>query len=182
VLLARSSRPAERGLNRPPRQQSIDPVCGRHQDAADFNRGCGSSLSLSQTAGYAILALCHLDPERERLVLARDIAERTGIPKAYLSKMLNQLQHAGLVTGKRGYRGGLKLVRPADQITLYEVVVAIDGEGWRQQCVLGLPGCGCGEPCPMHEFWGEERSRIEERLRAMNLAQIRDFQERGWRL
>ncbi len=139
-------------------------------------------LSLSQTAGYAILALCHLEPEGRELVLARDIAERTGIPKPYLSKLLNQLQHAGLLLGKRGYKGGLRLVRPAREISLYEVVSAIDGEDWRHQCVLGLPGCGCGTPCPMHDFWGAERLRIEERLRAMNLAEIRAFKERGWRL
>lgn len=139
-------------------------------------------LSLSQTAGYAILALCHLDPDRVKLVLARDIAERTGIPKPYLSKMLNELQHAGLVVGKRGYRGGLLLSRPATAITLFDIVTAIDGDEWCHRCFLGLPNCGGDCPCPMHAFWGDERQRIKQMLESLNLERIKEFQEKGWRL
>lgn len=139
-------------------------------------------LSVSQTAGYAIMALCCLDPECQKMVLARDIAEQTGIPKPYLSKMLNQLQHAGLIIGKRGYKGGLILTRPAGEITMLDVVVIVDGEDWCRKCFLGLPGCGSGQPCPMHDFWGDERMRIETMLRDMKLDSLHDFKKEGWRL
>ncbi len=116
------------------------------------------------------------------MVLARDIAEKTGIPKPYLSKMLNQLQHAGLVLGKRGYKGGLVLSRPARKLTLYDIVTAVDGDDWCHRCFLGLPNCGGEHPCPMHDFWGVEREKIAETLRGLTLDRIKEFQENGWRL
>ncbi len=139
-------------------------------------------LSLSQTAGYAILALSCMDPAREKMVLAQEIAEKTGIAKPYLSKLLYRLGRAGLITGKRGNKGGLVLARPAEEISVLNVSDAIDGEEWRHRCFIGLPHCNHDRPCPMHEFWKEERPKIEEYLRDLTLNQVFQYKERGWRL
>src|SRR3989304_795359 len=75
-------------------------------------------LSLSQTTGYAILALGFMNECGDRLVLAKYITRCTRIPLPYLSKILNALTRTGLIVGKSGYQGGFALSRSADKITL----------------------------------------------------------------
>ena len=83
-------------------------------------------LCLSQTAGYAILAMSCLDPSGKRRVLAREIAARSGVPSPYLSKLLHALGRAKLIQAKRGYRGGFLFARPPDRIRLLDVVEAVE--------------------------------------------------------
>jgi len=139
-------------------------------------------ISLSQSVGYAVLALAQMDPEGTRLVLASDIAEAANIPKPYLAKVLARLQAAEIVEAKRGQGGGLRLTRKAGEISVYEVADAIEGPAWRTTCLLGIPGCSEGKPCPAHEYWGAARAEIVETLRAMTLDRVRDFTEAGWKM
>ncbi len=139
-------------------------------------------ISLSQSVGYAVLALAQMDPEGETLALASDIAEAANIPKPYLSKILARLQAAGIVEGKRGQGGGLRLTRKATEISVYEVADAIEGPEWRCSCLLGIPGCSEGKPCPAHEYWGKARAEIVETLRAMTLDRVREYTEAGWKM
>ncbi len=139
-------------------------------------------LSLSQSVGYAVLALAHLDPEGKQLVLAAQIAEAANIPRPYLSKIIAKLQTAQIIEGKRGQNGGLRLLRPAEEISVFDIAEAIDGPSWRHKCLLGLPGCSADRPCPTHDFWGETRAAIETTLREMTLNRVRAFTEAGWRM
>ena len=85
-------------------------------------------LCLSQTTGYAILALsCLEEGDGENWILVKDIATCTGIPKPYLSKILHSLQGSGLIRAKRGYRGGFALARPSSRINLLEIAAAVEG-------------------------------------------------------
>ena len=77
-------------------------------------------------AARALLSLA-LHDDREGPTSVRDIAERTGLPQPYLEQILLALKGAGLVRSKRGVGGGYVLARPAAEITLGEVVSAVDG-------------------------------------------------------
>jgi Rrf2 family transcriptional regulator, iron-sulfur cluster assembly transcription factor len=129
-------------------------------------------LSLSQTTGYAILALGFLHECGGRQVLAKDITQCTGIPLPYLSKILHNLSRAGLVVGKRGYRGGFTLSRTAAEISLYDVAEAVEGRDWLPTCMLGLADCSAKPVCPTHAFWKDERAKIEAELRRMTLTDV----------
>jgi Rrf2 family protein len=141
-------------------------------------------LSLSQTTGYAILALsCLEEGDGQNWILARDIAECTGIPKPYLSKILHSLQGSGLIRTKRGYRGGFSLVRPADEISLMEIAEAVEGASCLTGCLLGLADCSEEKSCPTHSFWVEERQRIRKALSSTTLKDVAGFERgRGRRL
>lgn len=132
-------------------------------------------LALSQTAGYSILGLSCLD--EHEWVLAQVIAERTGVPKAYLSKILHALARAQLIQAKRGYRGGFKLARPAHEISLLDVVEAVDGVAWGGRCLLGLEVCSDERACPTHEFWKRARAQIRERLEQVSLRDVAAFEQ-----
>jgi Rrf2 family transcriptional regulator, iron-sulfur cluster assembly transcription factor len=129
-------------------------------------------FSLSQTTGYAILALGFLDKCGGQLVLAKDITYATGIPLPYLSKILNALTRTGLIVGKRGYQGGFALSRPADKISLFDVTQAVEGQNWMPNCPLGIIGCSKKPLCPIHDFWMDQRTKIYAELRRITLADM----------
>jgi Rrf2 family transcriptional regulator, iron-sulfur cluster assembly transcription factor len=133
-------------------------------------------LCLSQTTGYAILALSCLDSCGARWMLARDIARCTGISLPYLSKMLHALGGSGLIEAKRGYRGGFRLARPADQISLLAVAEAVEGADWLAHCLLGLEECSDQRACPTHDFWKAQRQKIQDELQRLSLRDVAEFE------
>jgi Rrf2 family protein len=120
-------------------------------------------LCLSQTTGYAVRALVCLDEQDGSACLTRDIARCAGIPKPYLARIINDLTHKELVTAKRGYRGGIALARPAADISLLQVVEAIEGPHWIAPCLLGLNDCAAHNFSPAHLVW----QRISKQLKAL---------------
>ena len=133
-------------------------------------------LSLSQTSGYAILALSCLDHAPGCWLLAKDIATRAGVPRPYLSKILHALGKAKLIRTKRGYRGGFVLARPARDIAVLDVVRAVDGDAWLGRCLLGMESCADDRACPTHAFWKTERAKIQARLARISLKDVADFE------
>jgi Rrf2 family protein len=135
-------------------------------------------LRLSQTTGHAVRALsCIAFNEGVRL-FARDIAKCTGVPPAYLSKILSSLTECGLLDAKRGYRGGVKLTRNPADISLLEVVEAVEGYEWTSNCLLGLVECDDSRSCPTHAFWKVERRRIQNELSSITLADVAEYERR----
>lgn len=134
-------------------------------------------LALSQTAGYAILALACLDEPGGTWKLAKDIAAEIDMPAPYLSKILHALALAQVIRAKRGYRGGFTLARPAATINVLEVVEAVDDRRWIGKCLLGLSECTDERGCPTHAFWKAARAEIERRLRRLTLVEVAKFEQ-----
>lgn len=138
-------------------------------------------LPLSQSAGYAVLALSCLEDPGGSPLLVQEVATWIQAPGPYLAKVFNTLAKAGLVVAKRGNKGGVILARPAAEITLDEVAEALDSPAWREECLLGLTECTDERACPVHAFWKEERERIHAQLKGTTLADVARF-ERTHRL
>ncbi|HMN40981.1 MAG TPA: Rrf2 family transcriptional regulator [Phycisphaerales bacterium] len=103
----------------------------------------------SQTTEYAMRAMAWLALSPDRLVPTMTLAQKTKVPPHYLAKVLQQLSAAGLITGKRGVRGGYKLSRPAERITLLDVVRSVAEVNRITSCPLGLETHGTNL-CPLH--------------------------------
>jgi Rrf2 family protein len=130
---------------------------------------------LSKSCEYGLRATLYLASRNEDgYVPISTISDELDISFAFLTKILQKLNDAGLLTSQRGPKGGVALTRDADGVTLYDVVAAIDGEGLFQECVLGLPDCGNAEPCPLHEQWVEKRNQMETMFRQATLAELPD--------
>lgn len=128
---------------------------------------------LSKSCEYGLRAALYLASlDEEGYVSIGTISDELDISFPFLTKIFQKLNDADLLTSKRGPSGGVALNRPADAITLYEVVAAIDGEALFQECVLGLPGCGDAEPCPLHDQWSEKRTQVETMFRNATLAEL----------
>ena len=119
-------------------------------------------LSFSKTTGYAVNALSCLDGPGGQRMTVKNLACCTGISQSYLSKIIQILVKKGFVQSKRGYTGGMLLVRPAEEISLKEIVEAMEDTKRMPSCLMGMNICG--GICPMHEFWKNERDRIETEL------------------
>jgi Rrf2 family protein len=123
---------------------------------------------------YALRALTHLAVYGNgRPVQVKDIADREGIPRHFLAKILNQLTYKGLVKALRGPGGGFLLTRPPDEILARDVVESIDGyDAIRRRCVLGLDECNDEAPCPMHDSWKGFRETFLGGIGGLTLAEM----------
>ncbi len=136
---------------------------------------------LSQGAQYAISAVIALAKQPEgTTVSAAALAEPLNCPPAYLSQLLSKLKPAGILKSQRGLNGGVYLARPAKDIALIEVIESIDGTDFFESCFLGIKGCGHIEPCPFHEFWSNERQRIQDWLTNTNFADCEAAMSQAW--
>jgi Rrf2 family protein len=133
--------------------------------------------ALSHTTGYAIVALGFIATADRPWLQAKTIAQATGIPKPYLSKILHALGKAGLLRTKRGAGGGVTLARPADQVTLLDVAQAVEPASNEPRCFLGMATCSDDRPCPMHTYWKAAREQTQQQLSQMTLARVAAHQQ-----
>lgn len=132
---------------------------------------------LSNPTVYAIRALIYMvsqQPDR-KYVSIRSIAEKLDISFHLLTKTFQQLTAARMLTSYRGPGGGIALSRPANEIYLIEVVHVLEGENFFDSCLLGLPGCGEMEPCPMHQYWSIAKEDLREKFKNTSLAKLNDL-------
>ncbi len=112
----------------------------------------------------------------------RDLAERTGLPQPYLEQILLSLKGAGLVRSKRGVGGGYVLARPAEVITLAEIVSSVDGP--INAGDFGPPhqdgACDHEGQCVLLGVWADVGNHMREHLASFTLADMVD-QARGGR-
>jgi Rrf2 family protein len=109
---------------------------------------------LSKTSEYALRAVLFLAREsRDIQVPAGDIAAGLDVPANYLSKILHTLSRAGVVSSERGPGGGYRLARPADTMSLADVVGAFEPISPGSRCLLGRARCHDDQPCAAHERW-----------------------------
>jgi Rrf2 family protein len=85
------------------------------------------------------------------------IAERGGMPEAYLEQLIAGLKRAGLVTSTRGAQGGYMLSRPADEITVGDVLRALEGNFIFAECLDGADCCDQACACPSRIVWQKLR-------------------------
>ena len=129
-------------------------------------------MLFSTATGYALQTLSAF-PEDGSYYLARSMAKQLNLPGPYLAKILQSLVQAGILESVRGPKGGFRLAKTANQITVGEVVEALDGTGVMLGCVMGFPHCGPENPCPMHAAWSQVKAQMGE---SMTKATIQDLQ------
>ena len=127
----------------------------------------------SRSTEYAIRAFVNLAQVPEgKYAMVKHIAEQEGIPSHFLAKILQQLARKGLLRSSKGPTGGFCLRTPAADISIIQLVEALDGLTDYQKCVSGLAECTDDAPCGMHDSWKHLRSRIMEYLEQTTIADL----------
>lgn len=127
----------------------------------------------SRSTEYAIRAFVHLAQVPEgKYAMVKQIAEKEKIPAHFLAKILQQLARKGLLRSSKGPTGGFILRLSPKEITLIQLVEALDGLTDYQKCVSGLSECTDDAPCGMHDAWKGLRSRIMDYLEQTSIADV----------
>ena len=132
---------------------------------------------ISRSSEYAIRALTYLaqQPRAAGFVLARDMAERLGIPAPFLGKILQPLVARGLLESQRGRNGGFRIAAPPERVTLYEIVDTQEALSGRRACFLGQAECSDERACPMHGYWKDASAEFDRQLADTTLADLVTF-------
>lgn len=130
----------------------------------------------SQTSEYAIRALSILARyPRDQFVLVGTLASSADLPHHYLSKILQNLVRMQILESRKGSRGGFRLAHEPDEITLYDIVNAIENLGQTRRCLLGQAECSDERACPLHEFWVEQTTNYMGTLQNTSLGDLVRF-------
>lgn len=133
------------------------------------------TVLFSKKCELGIQAVLYLSIQsKEKLISSLEISEELGVPKEFVSKVLQSLTNHEIVGSKKGNTGGFYLKKDAGVIRLIDIVNAIDGLRMFSNCVLGFKGCSVDTPCPVHEKWGKLRNDAYAMLSNQTLADLRD--------
>lgn len=122
-------------------------------------------MQITKQADYAVRAVLYLAGLSDgRRAPTSQIARDQKIPPSFLAKIVSQLSVAGMVQTSRGARGGVTLAKDPTDITLLEVIEAIDGPIALNECVTDPTICAFETSCPVHDVWCEAQARLVKDL------------------
>ena len=130
-------------------------------------------MQITRQADYAVRAVLYLARiEGNQRAATSQIAQEQHIPPSFLAKIISQLSIAGLLHTSRGARGGVTLAREPKDITLLEVIEAIDGPIMLNECVGDASTCTFDEDCPLRPVWCDAQNELVTRLKGTNFQQL----------
>ena len=130
-------------------------------------------MQITRQADYAVRAVYFLSTlEPGSRAATSKIAEAQHIPPSFLAKIVSQLSVAGLLHASRGARGGVSLARTPEEISLLDVVEAIDGPILLNECVGDDGVCTFDESCPMRPIWCDAQKELVNRLSTTHFARL----------
>jgi Rrf2 family protein len=130
----------------------------------------GGKVVFTQTVEYALRAVVYLASQKQAARTVQEIAEVTLVPAGYLSKVMQALGRAGLVQSQRGLHGGFTLSVAAGELTVYDVVQAVDPIRRIKGCPLGLKGHA--NLCPLHRRMDDAIAMVEQALKRSTIAEL----------
>jgi len=126
---------------------------------------------LSQTVEYALRAAVYLANQAPAPRTTEQIADVTKVPQAYLSKVMQSLARSGIVRSQRGIHGGFVLARQSSELTILEVVNAVDPVQRIETCPLGIASHG-SNLCPLHRRLDLALAAVENAFGKTTLAEV----------
>lgn len=130
-------------------------------------------LHITRKGDYAIRGMvCLAGKPEDEFSLLGNIAESTDVPKALLAKIFQQFGKVGLVHSARGAGGGFTLARPAEKISLLEIIEAVEGPIQLNRCLIAGGVCGRDAVCTVHPVWRGVQESMRSVLGGISLKQL----------
>jgi Rrf2 family protein len=131
-------------------------------------------MQISRRVDYGLRAVIFLsEKDPERCCSIAEIAERQGVPRKFLEKIIQDLMRGGLIRSRRGASGGYRLARPPEQITFHDVIAAVEGPIAVNACMDEALGCDQMPRCSMIGVWSEVQRSVTEVLSRTTIAALR---------
>lgn len=123
-------------------------------------------MRLTRAGEYAVRCVLYLADRGPGLVISRkQIAREMDIPPHFLGKIAQQLAREGIIEIVQGAKGGFRLIAAPEQVTLLQVVEAVIGEIFLNDCVMRADACHRSYACSVHNIWEEARSQLRDFLK-----------------
>jgi Rrf2 family iron-sulfur cluster assembly transcriptional regulator len=130
-------------------------------------------MKLTRGGEYGIRGVLYLAQQDEgRVSMLSAIAKAQDVPPRFLAKIFQALAKAGVVKSHRGAKGGFSLARPASDITVKDVIEAIEGPIYLNVCLLAEGECSRDKICPAHVIWEEAQEKMMSVLSRANFADL----------
>jgi len=130
-------------------------------------------MQLTLKGDYAVRVVVDLASQPAgALMKTQELGRRTGVPQAYLSKIVQALAHAGVVRTQRGALGGISLLEEAQTITLKRVIEAVEGPIYLNRCLIRRGLCPRDSFCPVHPVWGRIQALVTRELDAVCINEL----------
>jgi len=135
-------------------------------------------MVISRATDSAVKAMVYLAAfPPDKVIGKRDICQTQGITAAFLIKIMQPLRTAGLVKSYRGVAGGFTLAKPAEEISLWDIICAIEGPVHLNKCMVQENYCSRDTTCTVHQVWHKAKAELEHTLRQATLSEL--VQQRG---
>jgi len=131
-------------------------------------------MILNKTTEYALTVLGHMAISEEEIFSAELLHDKLEIPRRYLRTLMTDLSKLGLIKSTKGRNGGFIFARPLEEISLSQVIEAVEGTSVMGSCLLGHTKCREDQPCVMHETWMEARSSMINTLSTTTLSDLKE--------
>jgi Rrf2 family protein len=130
-------------------------------------------MQLTMTGEYAVRAMVGLASEPfGRVVQVAQLSASWDIPENFLRKIVADLARAGLLSSKRGAKGGISLAVAPEELTLLDVIEAVEGKIFLNKCLIGPEFCDRTDWCAVHVVWCEAQGAVRDILKKRSLAEI----------
>lgn len=130
---------------------------------------------ITRKGDYAIRGMVYLAGRpRDEVTFLREISSRVDVPTALLAKIFQHLNKTGLVRSYRGAGGGFQLGRPAKNISLLEIIEAVDGPVSMNRCIVERGSCGREAFCSIHPVWRRMQQKFKSELGKVSLQKLAD--------
>ncbi len=131
-------------------------------------------MHLHNTTQYAVRILNYLaNKSDDKLISAKTLSEKLDIPYKFLTKIMTNLVKEGFVHSIRGREGGFELARPADEITIGQVLDVISGNLEDGSCILGIGKCDTRKKCALHDQWLKPKVMIRKMFEKTTLDMLK---------
>lgn len=133
---------------------------------------------LSNTSKYAIRAVIYLavNTNKDQRVGIKKIADELDIPAPFLGKILQVLVRRKILSSTKGPNGGFGIGKKPDKITLYEIIIEMEGPDLFESCLLGAGSCesnhAAGTFCAMHEEFGPARKQLIDLYKSKTIEEL----------
>lgn len=133
----------------------------------------------SKSCEYVIRTLEYMTSDRRtKRFLTRDICRKLKIPEFYTRKGLQVLSRLGILKSLAGPGGGYQLSKKAKQLSVLDIIRAVDGKRSFEHCVMGLPRCSGKKPCAIHHLWSVSKKNLLCDLAKVKLDQLNSKSQR----
>lgn len=135
-------------------------------------------MEISRRTDYGVRVILDLAtrPDNEK-TSTQDIAGRQNIPGPFLAKIISQLAMSGLVITYRGAGGGVRLACPASEISLLDVIEALDGPVKLNRCVIEPSACPRDSHCPVHHVWAKAQTELTTLLSSTTFEELAETEQ-----